>query len=70
MNRGNIVMFTGQGVYAKYFFGQFAVVVSSSISKSSKKEFLRVEWLSPVKYNKGNTKTSDLLADKFILVAK
>ena len=54
MNRGNIVMFTGQGVYAKYFFGQFAVVMSSSISKSSKREFVRVEWLSPVKYNEGH----------------
>tara|TARA_R110001599_G_scaffold213954_1_gene411793 strand:- start:917 stop:1129 length:213 start_codon:yes stop_codon:yes gene_type:complete len=70
MNRGNIVMFTGQGVYAKYFFGQFAVVMSSSISKSSKKEFVRVEWLSPVKYNEGHTTTSDLLADKFTLVVK
>lgn len=63
-------MFTGQGVYAKYFFGQFAVVMSSSISKSSKREFVRVEWLSPVKYNEGHTATSDLLADKFTLVAK
>ena len=42
-------MFTDKGRYAKYFFGQFAEVVSSSISKSSGKEYVRVKWQIPVK---------------------
>ena len=48
-------MFTDKGGYAKYFFGQFAEVVSSSISKKSGNEHIRVEWQVPVKYFEGYT---------------
>ena len=68
MNIGNIVMFTCEGRYAKYFFGQFAEVVSSSISKSSGKEHVRVKWHLPVKYYDNYTTVSDFSADKFTLV--
>jgi len=70
MKAGNIVMFTDQGIYAKYFFGQFAEVVSSTISKTSGKEHIRVKWRIPVKYHEGHTTTSDFSADKFTLVVK
>ena len=68
MKAGNIVMFTDKGRYAKYFFGQFAEVVSSSISKTSGNEHVRVEWQAPVKYFDGYATMSDFSADKFTLV--
>jgi len=70
MEAGNIVMFTSEGTYAKYFFGQLAEVVSSSIAKSSGKEHVRVKWQSPVRYFDSHTTTSDFSADKFTLVSK
>ncbi len=70
MDIGNIVMFTDEGRYAKYFFGQLAEVISSSISKSSGKEHVRVKWQSPVRYFDSRTTTSDFSADKFTLVSK
>jgi hypothetical protein len=70
MDIGNIVMFTDEGRYAKYFFGQLAEVSSSSISKSSGKEHVRVKWKFPVKYHDSYTTTSDFSADKFTLVSK
>ena len=70
MDIGNFVMFTSKGRYAKYFFGQFAEVVSSSISKTTGKEHVRVKWNSPVKYFDSYTAVSDFSADKFTLVSK
>jgi hypothetical protein len=70
MNIGNIVMFTSDGRYAKYFFGQLAEVISSSISKSSGKEHVRVKWQSPVRYFDSHTTISDFEANKFTLVSK
>jgi hypothetical protein len=70
MEIGNIVMFTDDGTYAKYFFGQLAEVVSSSISKSSGKEHVRVKWKFPVKYFDKYSTISDFEANKFTLVSK
>jgi hypothetical protein len=70
MNIGNIVMFTSNGRYAKYFFGQLAEVVSNSISKTTGKEHVRVKWYLPVKYYDNYTTISDFSADKFTLVVK
>lgn len=70
MDIGNIVIFTDEGRYAKYFFGQFAEVISSSISKSTGKEHVRVKWRLPVRYFDRHSTISDFSADKFTLVSK
>ncbi len=70
MEIGNIVMFTDEGNYAKYFFGQLAEIVSSSISKSTGKEHVRVKWQSPVRYFDSHTTISDFEANKFTLISK
>jgi hypothetical protein len=70
MEIGNIVMFTDEGNYAKYFFGQLAEIVSSSISKSTGKEHVRVKWHSPVRYFDRYSTISDFSADKFTLASK
>jgi len=70
MNIGNIVMFTDEGRYAKYFFGQLAEVISSSISKSSGKEHIRVKWQLPVRYFDSHATVSAFEANKFTLISE
>tara|TARA_B100000282_G_scaffold283596_1_gene247387 strand:+ start:493 stop:756 length:264 start_codon:yes stop_codon:yes gene_type:complete len=75
MQIGDIVMFSCEGTYAKWFFGQLAVVKNVSVvndrndpSKSS--THFRVEWLSPVRYFDKYATISDFSADKFTLFDK
>ena len=70
MNVGNIVMFTDNGRYAKYFFGQIAEVTSSSISKTSGEKHVRVKWQTPVKYHDRYATVSDFSASKFTLISE
>ena len=70
MKIGDIVMFTDTGNYAKYFFGQFAEVTSSSISKTSGEKHVRVKWQTPVKYHNRYATVSDFSASKFTLISE
>ena len=70
MKVGDLVMFTDKGRYAKWFFGQMAIVESlSAIASTSKpnKETVhcRVKWLQPVKYFNKFATISDFSADMF-----
>ena len=55
MKPGDLVMFTDEGRYAKWFWGQYGIVeVARSASKSC-----RVQWLQPVPYFESESTFSD-----------
>lgn len=64
MKIGDLVMFTDDGTYAKWFYGQMGIVESTNYAKDGKLH-CRVSWLNPVKYFDRFTTTSDFAADKF-----
>jgi len=64
MKVGDLVMFTDEGTYAKWFFGQFAVAESVSQSKSGDWH-CRVRWMQPVLYYGRYTSVSDFGVDRF-----
>ena len=49
MKINDVVMFTNQGRYAKWFYGQIGVITRISKSKSGE-EHCRVQWMQPVPY--------------------
>jgi hypothetical protein len=55
MKVGDLVMFNDEGYYAKWFYGKFAVVESST----EKTKSCRVRWLEPVRYFASYTSISD-----------
>ena len=65
MKVGDIVMFVDKGIYAKWFFGQLAVVERYTKKGSDGKSHVAVRWLQPVKYHDGYTGGSNFSADKF-----
>ena len=64
MKVGDLVTFIDEGKYAKWFFGQLAVVERCSNNAHGIKH-CRVRWLQPVKYHDRWTPVSDFQADKF-----
>ena len=65
MKRGDVVMFTDKGRYARWFFGQLGVITSGpSLSKTGEKH-IRVQWIQPVPYHDSKTTVSDFAASKF-----
>jgi acyl-ACP thioesterase len=68
MKAGDLVMFTDNGIYAKYFFGAFAEVVSSSVNENTNNEHVRVRWQQPVKYGNTMTHISDFASSRFTLI--
>ena len=65
MKLGDLVMFNNtKSRYAKWFYGQFAVVDSISYTLDGK-TYSRVKWLQPVKYFDRVSTYSDFAADNF-----
>ena len=64
MKPGDVVMFKDEGRYAKWFYGQLAIVQSCSYAKDGKLH-CRVKWIQPVKYFDGYSTISDFAADNF-----
>jgi len=67
---GDMVMFVGEGRYAKWFFGHIAVVKSvfersNALKPPSTRYHCRVEWLHPVNYHGKFATVSDFDAEKF-----
>lgn len=69
MRVGDVVMFIDEGRYAKWFYGQLAIVESANCSADGK-QFCRVRWIQPVKYFNNFTSISDFSADKFQICAE
>jgi len=68
MKKGDVVMFTDTGTYAKWFLGQIAVVENYTKPKDpTKKPSCRVRWVQPVPYFGKFSTISDFSADKFSL---
>lgn len=65
MKVGDAVMFICNGTYAKWFFGQMAIVESYTPKASDGRAHCRVRWLQPVKYFDKLATVSDFPADKF-----
>ena len=65
MQIGDVVMFTCEGSYAKWFYGQLAVVESYVQKGSDGKAHCRVRWMNPVRYFDKFATVSDFGADKF-----
>ena len=65
MKVGDAVMFTCSGTYAKWFFGQMAIVESYTPCGSDGHAHCRVRWMSPVPYFDKLATVSDFRADKF-----
>ena len=64
MKENDIVMFTDEGTYAKWFYGKLAIV-QKVVYNSKGKLHCAVEWLEPVKYFDEFTRRSSFSADKF-----
>ena len=60
MEKGDIVMFTDNGTYSKWFYGKMA-----EVCKVSDNGYVRVRWLEPVKYHDGYTSFSHFRASCF-----
>lgn len=66
MDVGNIVMFKPEGTYAKWFGGQLGTVESARYNKKGEL-YLRVRWMSPVKYHDKYASFSHFAAANFVL---
>ena len=64
MRPGDIVIFTDEGRYAKWFYGQLGIAETCNYSKDGKLH-CRVNWLQPVKYFNNHTTFSDFPASYF-----
>jgi len=65
VKRGDVVMFTDKGRYARWFFGQLGVVTSGPSTSKTGEKHVRVEWIQPVPYHDSKATVSDFSADKF-----
>ncbi len=64
MKENDLVMFTDEGTYAKWFYGNLAIVQRVSYNKKGELH-CRVKWLQPVPYFDRHATVSDFAADKF-----
>jgi hypothetical protein len=64
MKVGDLVTFTDEGRYAKWFFGRMAIVKRVSINTKGE-QHCRVKWLNSVKYHDRWTDFSDFNSNKF-----
>jgi len=66
MKVGDIVMFIDEGTYAKWFFGQIAIVEKYSGKVGTDGKYhCRVRWIQPVRYFDRMATVSNFCADKF-----
>ncbi len=65
MKRGDVVMFTDKGRYARWFFGQLGVITQGPSLSKTGTEHVRVEWIQPIPYHDKMATVSDFSADKF-----
>ena len=65
MKVGDLVMFTGTGIYGKWFYGKMGEIKKTTISKNNGKLYCRVQWLHPVKYHDRFTSVSSFSSDNF-----
>jgi len=66
MKVGDLVMFTDEGIYAKWFYGKLAI--AESVSYSARGDLCcRVRWLEPVQYFDRKTDISDFSAKHFTI---
>ncbi len=65
MEVGDYVMFIDEGTYAKWFFGQLAIVENYTPHGSDGKAHCRVRWMNPVPYFDRLSTISDFRADMF-----
>ena len=70
MKVGDIVMFTDNGIYAKWFYGKLGIVENYIQKGSDGKAHIAVKWLEPVKYHDRYTGGSHFSADKFTVFNK
>jgi len=68
VKKGDMVMFTDEGSYGKWFFGQLGIVMRHTVHPTTRRESCRVEWLQPVLYHGRYTSVSDFSADMFEVV--
>jgi hypothetical protein len=61
MKVGDVVMFTDEGTYAKWFYGKIGICESSHPEKQS----CRVRWIEPVSYHGRLTSVSDFSWNSF-----
>tara|TARA_Y100000310_G_C20036949_1_gene514392 strand:- start:270 stop:479 length:210 start_codon:yes stop_codon:yes gene_type:complete len=64
MKIGDLVIFTDEGSYAKWFFGKIGIVTSYN-DKGTNGPACSVNWIQPVKYMDRFTSKSNFSADKF-----
>jgi len=67
MKVGDLVMFSDNGRYAKWFFGRFANVTHCSTPGAVGYAHCRVEWVTPVMYHGRPTTISDFPINKFTI---
>ena len=67
MKVGDVVMFVDEGRYAKWFYGQIAVIenVTNSFTSADGKTHVRVRWIQPVPYFDKFATISDFSAASF-----
>ena len=65
MKVGDVVMFVDEGTYAKWFYGQVAIVESYTPKGSDGKAHCAVRWIEPVQYFNRKATRSHFSADKF-----
>ena len=64
MKVGDLVMFTNEGAYAKWFFGRIGKAETITYGRDGKL-YCRVRWIQPVSYHKMTTLCSDFPVDYF-----
>ncbi len=65
MKVGDVVMYTAEDSYSKWFYGQIAVVESYTEFGSDGFAHCRVKWMHPVPYFDRHATISDFRADRF-----
>ena len=68
MEAGDLVRFIDKGTYARWFRGKVGLVTSYIVKGSDGKPHCRVQWLNPVKYHNGWTRSSDFAASRFEVI--
>ena len=62
MKTNDIVMFTGEGLYEKWFYGKIGKIIRRT------KNHICIEWLAPAKYFDRYTKKSHFHVNNFTLI--
>jgi len=50
MKAGDVVMFTDEGEYSKWFYGQIGTVISCTLNTWTGRSYAKVRWLQCIKY--------------------